>query len=39
MWGWLKKNHPILYEVIHWTILGMSAIAIGISVAILVIKG
>ena len=39
MWSWLKENHPIIYEVIQWTILGMSAIATGISVVILIIKG
>lgn len=39
MWSWLKENHPVIYEVIQWSILGMSAIATGISLVILIIKG
>lgn len=38
VWNWLEKNHPVAYEVIQWTIIGMSAIAIGISLVILTVK-
>lgn len=38
MWNWLEKNHPVAYEVIQWAIIGMSAIALGISVVILILK-
>ena len=27
-WHWLKENHPVLYEVIQWAILGMGIAAI-----------
>ena len=28
MWNWLKKNHPALYEVIQWSVLGLATAAL-----------
>lgn len=24
MWSWLEKNHPVLYEAIQWSVLGLA---------------
>ena len=39
MWSWLEENHPVIYEVIQWSIIAMSAIATGISIIALILKG
>lgn len=32
MWNKLKKNHPIIYEVIQWGILFISLVALVLSI-------
>nr|DAG30807.1 MAG TPA: hypothetical protein [Caudoviricetes sp.] len=28
MWLWLKENHPIIYEVVQWSVLAMAVAAL-----------
>ena len=28
MWTWLKENHPVIYEVIQWSILVVAIAAL-----------
>lgn len=28
MWRWLEKNHPIIYEMVQWSILGLAIAAL-----------
>lgn len=34
MWQWLMENHPVIYEVVQWSILGMAIIALVLRVLI-----
>lgn len=35
MWSKLKENHPIVYEVIQWSILGMAVAALILNILIM----
>lgn len=28
MWSWLEKNHPVAYEIVQWSVLGVAVAAL-----------
>ncbi len=28
MWSWLKDEHPIAYEIVQWSVLGIAVAAL-----------
>ena len=39
MWQWLQKNHPIVYEVVWWSVDAMALAAIIISIICIAGRG
>ena len=28
VWSWLEKNHPVAYEIVQWSVLGVAVAAL-----------